>query len=166
VKHSQETEQLKTSHTQEIANLETKCQELVRFSEQQGHKILGLEQEKQKLENVIKENDKETIIIRTVKEEANNVNEELKKVQREYFCVLNSIHTYRDDQIRLNDQINEIKDKYKKAQEAFEKMINWQSVYLEPPSTLPKYNEKKKLKDQVLFDSWKNILEDIEETQS
>jgi hypothetical protein len=83
VKHSQETKQLKSTHTQEITNLETKCQVLVRFSEQQGHKILGLEQEKQNLENLIKENDKEAIIVRTVKEEANSVNEELKKMHKE-----------------------------------------------------------------------------------
>jgi hypothetical protein len=86
-------------------------------------------------------------------------------VQKECLCILNNIQTYRDDHIRLNSQINEIKDKYKKAQEPFDKMINWKSVYLEPRGALPKYNEKQKLKDQMLFDPWKDILEDIGETQ-
>jgi hypothetical protein len=40
---SQETKKFKASHAQEIANMDTKHQELTRFSEQQGHKMLGLE---------------------------------------------------------------------------------------------------------------------------
>jgi len=48
--------------------METKYHELTIFLEQQGHKILGLEQEKQKLENIIKEKNKEALVIRTMKQ--------------------------------------------------------------------------------------------------
>jgi hypothetical protein len=50
------------------------------------HKILGLEQEKQNLEEIMKENQKETLIIETVKSEAKTTNEELRLIQRNVFA--------------------------------------------------------------------------------
>jgi hypothetical protein len=42
-----------------------------------------------------------------------------------------------DDQIRLTDQMHELKDQHKRAQDAFDKILYWKSVYLEPPGTFP-----------------------------
>jgi hypothetical protein len=43
----------------------------------------------------------------------------------------------------LKDQIDEMKDQYKKAQYAFDKIVDWKSVYLEPPGTFPNTMQRK-----------------------
>jgi hypothetical protein len=79
--------------------------------------------------------------------------------------VLNDIQRNIDDQIKLQDQMDETRDKYKKAQDAFDRILEWQSVYQKPPSTLPLYTSRHKIKDHVLFDTWKPLLEDIKSIQ-
>jgi hypothetical protein len=54
--------------------------------------------------------------------------------------------------------MEEMRDKYQKAQDAFDRIVDWKSVYQKPPSTFPLYTTMKKIKDQVLFDTWKPLL--------
>jgi hypothetical protein len=61
--------------------------------------------------------------------------------------------------------MEEMRDKYQKAQDAFDRIVDWKSVYQNPPSTLPLYTARQKIKDQVLFDTWKPLLEDIKSIQ-
>jgi hypothetical protein len=81
------------------------------------------------------------------------------------FYVLNDIQRNRDDQIRLEDHIEEIRDKYQKDNDSFDRIIDWQGVYKNPPDTLPLYTTRQRLKDQVFFDTWKPLLEDIQNIQ-
>jgi hypothetical protein len=71
----------------------------------------------------------------------------------------------RDDQLRLEDQIAEIRDQYQKENDAFDKIVDWQGVYKNPPATLPCYSRKERIKYQVFFDTWKPLLEDIQVIQ-
>jgi hypothetical protein len=52
-----------------------------------------------------------------------------------------------------------------KGQDSFDRIVDWQSVYKNPPDTLPLYTTRQKIKDQVLFDTWKPLLEDIQSIQ-
>jgi hypothetical protein len=86
-------------------------------------------------------------------------------VQKKCFCVLNYIQRNKDDQTKLEDQMEGMRDKYQKARDAFDIIVYWKSVYSNPPSTLPLYTTKQKIKYQVLFDTWKPLLEDIKRIQ-
>jgi hypothetical protein len=77
---------------------------------------------------------------------------------------LNEIQKNREDQIRMNDQLEDIRRKYQRAQNSFDKIVDWQSVYDNPPNTLSVYTSRKNIKDQVLFDTWKPLLNDIKST--
>jgi hypothetical protein len=72
---------------------------------------------------------------------------------------------YQDDQLRLEDQIAKIRGQYQQENDAFDKIVDWQGVYRNPPSTLPCYSRKEKIKDQVFFDTLKPLLEDIQVVQ-
>jgi hypothetical protein len=50
--------------------------------------------------------------LETIKEEAKDTNEELRMVQKKCFCVLNDIQRNKDDQIKLEDQMEEMRDRY------------------------------------------------------
>jgi hypothetical protein len=71
----------------------------------------------------------------------------------------------RDDQIRLEDQIDEIKDIYQKANDAFDRIIDWQGVYKNPPNTLPLYTSKQNLKGSGPFRYMETLLQDIQTIQ-
>jgi hypothetical protein len=70
------------------------------------------------------------------------INEELKSEQKKYFCVLNDIQRNRDDQLRLEDQIEEIRDKYQNPDDAFDRIVDWKGLYKILPNTLPLYTAK------------------------
>jgi hypothetical protein len=53
--------------------------------------------------------------------------------------VLNDIQNNIDDQIRLEDHIDEIMDICQKANDAFDRIIDWQDVYKNLPNNLPLY---------------------------
>jgi hypothetical protein len=59
-----------------------------------------------------------------VKEEDKDTNEELRSVHKECFCLLNEIHKNKGDQLKLGMHIENIKDKYQKAQNFYEKIID------------------------------------------
>jgi hypothetical protein len=61
--------------------------------------------------------------------------------------------------------MEEIIDKYKKAQYYFDKIVYWQSVYKNPLDTLPLYTTRQKIKYQVMFDTWNSMLKDIQGIQ-
>jgi hypothetical protein len=71
--------------------METKHQELARFSKQWEDRILGVEQKKEKLESTIKDSRKEMIILEIVKREVDSENEDLRKIQKEFFYTMNRI---------------------------------------------------------------------------
>jgi hypothetical protein len=86
------------------------------------------------------------------------LNEKLKSEQKEFLCLLNDIHIDMDDQLRPEFQMEEIKDQYQKENNAFDRIIDWKGVYKNPLDTLPLYSARKKLKDQVFFNTWKPLL--------
>jgi hypothetical protein len=96
-----------------------------KFIEQLEHKIQGLEQDKERLEKTLEESKIGTLILESLKVEATTVNEELKSEQKKCFCILNDIQRNIDDQTRLEDQMEEIRDKYQKAQDAFDRIVDW-----------------------------------------
>jgi hypothetical protein len=55
------------------------------------------------------------------------------------------------DQLRLEDQIDEIKDRYQKENNAFDIILDWQRVYKDPPTTLAPYSRKTKAKIPCLL---------------
>jgi hypothetical protein len=61
--------------------------------------------------------------------------------------------------------MDSVKEKYQKAQNAFDKIIDWQDVYSNPPSTLPIYTTKQRIKDQVLLNTGRYIMNDVKSTQ-
>jgi hypothetical protein len=71
------------------------------------------------------------------------------------FCALNDIQINIDDQINFQDQMEELKEKYHKAQDAFDITVDWKSVYHDPPSTLPLYTSTQNIKEHVFFNTWK-----------
>jgi hypothetical protein len=76
--HSTEIEQLNNKHTQELTSLYIESMEANKFMEKLEHKIQGLEQDKETLEKTIEEKKVGVVILEFLKEEATNVNEELK----------------------------------------------------------------------------------------
>jgi hypothetical protein len=93
------------------------------------------------------------------------LNDKLKSEQKELLCFLNDIQIGRDDQLRLEDQMDEIRDQYQKESDVFYKVIDWYVLYTDPPNTLPLFSRKRKLKDQVLFNAWKPLVKDIQIVQ-
>jgi hypothetical protein len=57
-----------------------------------------------------------------------------------------------------------IKEKYQKAQSAFDKIIDWQDLYSNPPNTLPIYTTKQRIKDQILLNNGISIISDVKST--
>jgi predicted nuclease with TOPRIM domain len=88
-----------------------------------------------------------------MKEESTTTNEEIKSVQEKFFCILNEIHRNKDDYTRLEDKMEEIRDKYENCQDAFDIIMNWQSVYKNPLDAIPLYTTRHKKKYQLLFDT-------------
>jgi len=64
------------------------------------------------------------LILETIEEEAKYTNEDLRMVQNKCFCVLNDIQRNRDDQIKLEDHMEEMRDRHKKAHDAFDIIVN------------------------------------------
>jgi hypothetical protein len=95
LKLCEEIEQIKREHVGEASKLQTKLTESKRFMEQQKYQILGLEQEKQKLEKALEESKTSTLIVETVKAKALELNEKLKSEQKEFLCLLNDMQTDR-----------------------------------------------------------------------
>jgi hypothetical protein len=145
--------------------LKTELDESKQFVEQQSYQIMGLEQEKEKLEEVLEENKENTLSLEVIKAEEIELNEKLRYEQKECLCLLNDMQVDQDDQLRLEDQIVEIKDQYQKVNDAFDRIIDWQGVYKDPPTTFPSYSRKEKIKDQVFFDTWKPLLKYIQAIQ-
>jgi len=87
-----------------------------------------------------------------------NLNENLKSKQNKCFYILNDIQRNKDDQLRLEDQIDEIKYMYQKTDNAFDRILDWQGVYKDPLETHPIYSKKKTLKGQLFFNTWKPLL--------
>jgi hypothetical protein len=121
------------------------------FVEQQEYKIMGLEHDKEKLEKALEENKATTLALEVIREEAMNLNDNMNLEKKKCFCILNVIHRNIDDQIRLEDQIDEIKDMYQKDNNYFDRIIYWRGVYKDPCDTLPTYSNKQKLKGQVFL---------------
>jgi hypothetical protein len=59
----------------------------------------------------------------------------------------------------------EQRSQYKKAQHAFDKVVDWQEMHTGTPATLPRYSVKKMIKDHILFDSFKEIFYEVQEAQ-
>jgi hypothetical protein len=95
------------------------------------------------------------------RQEGMKLNEKLKSEQKESICLLNDTHIDKDDKLKLEVRMDEIKDQYQKENDSFERIIGWQGVYKNPLDTLPLYSAKRKLKDQIFFDTWKPLLQDI-----
>jgi hypothetical protein len=95
----------------------------------------------------------------------NTVKNSMKCIQKEFFYLLNEIKRNGGDQLKLGIYMGNIKDKYQKAQNAYDKIIEWKDVYDNPPSTMLVYTSKENIKDQVLLDTWNPIVNDIKSTQ-
>ena len=61
--------------------------------------------------------------------------------------------------------MDNVKEKYQKAHNAFETIIDWQDVYSNPLSTLPIYTTEKIIKDQSLLTTGRYIMNDVKSTQ-
>lgn len=85
--------------------METKRRELARISKKWEDRIVGVEQEKEKLESTIKDNSKEMIILEIVKREVDSENEDPRKIQKEFFCTMNRIQIHSHDLIKLSYQV-------------------------------------------------------------
>jgi len=111
------------------------------------------------------ENMQGELALKVVQEEIVGVNEDLRKKQTRFFRTLNDIQRHHDDLITLQEQIKEKRSQYKKAQHAFDKVVDSREMYIETPAILPKYSVKKNTKDQILFDSFKEIFNEVQEAQ-
>jgi hypothetical protein len=133
--------------------------------EQQKYLIPGLRQEKQKLEKALEESKTSTLAFEIVKAKQLELNEKLKSEQKEFLFLLNDMQTKQNDQRRLQDRMTEIKEQYQKANDAFDKIVDWQKLYRDPSTILPLYTGKEKLRYHVFFDTWKPLLKDIHSIQ-
>jgi len=84
---------------------------------------MGLIQDKDKLQKALEEN-KETLALEVIMEEAKKLNERLKSEQKECLCLLNDIQIDRDDQLMIEDQMDEIMDQYHKSNDDFDRIIH------------------------------------------
>jgi hypothetical protein len=57
--------------------------------------------------------------------------------------------------------MNSVKEKYQKVQSAYDQIVNWKDVCDNPPNILLVYTSKKRIKDQVLLNTRKSILNNI-----
>jgi hypothetical protein len=57
-----------------------------------------------------------------------------------------------------------VKEKYQKDDIVFNKIIDLQYVYSNPPSTLTIYTTRQKIKDKILLNVGKYIVNDIKRT--
>jgi hypothetical protein len=55
-----------------------------------------VQQDNELLKKTVEENQKGIVVLETVREEANCVNEELRDVQKRFFCLLNEIQINRE----------------------------------------------------------------------
>jgi hypothetical protein len=73
--------------------------------EQQNFQILGLVQEKKKLEKAIEESNTSILVVETIKAKELEPNEKLKFEQKEFLCLLIYMQADQDDQLNLQDII-------------------------------------------------------------
>jgi hypothetical protein len=66
---------------------------------------------------------------------------------------------------RLKDRLIETQGQYQEANEALDKILNWKEMHISPPTTLPVYSIEERLRYQVLFDTWKPFLRNVQVTQ-
>jgi hypothetical protein len=107
--------------------------------EQQSFQILGLVQEKKKLEKSLEERKTSILVVETVKAKALELNEKLKSEQKEFLCLLSDMQDDRSDQLRLQDKITEIQGQYQEANDAFDQILKWKELYETPPPPPPMY---------------------------
>jgi hypothetical protein len=70
-----------------------------------------------------------------------------------------------NDLVTLHEQRDEQRSHYKKVEYAFDKVVDWKEVHTQTPITLPRYNFKQKRKNQILFDYFKEILDEVKEAR-
>jgi hypothetical protein len=100
-----------------------------------------------------------------IQEEAMEVNEDLRKIQSQVFHTLGDVQRHYDDLVMLQEQVDEQRSKYKEAQHAFDKVAELARKAYPTPETLPIYSAKHKMKNQILFDSYKEIFDEVKEAQ-
>jgi hypothetical protein len=76
---------------------------------------------------------------------------------------LGDVQRHHDDLVTLQEKIDEQRSHYKKAQYAFDKVVDWQEVHTQTPETLSRYNAKQNMKNQILFDYFKKIFDEVKE---
>jgi hypothetical protein len=87
---------------------------------------------KKKLEKAIEENKATILSLEVIRTTTMELNEKLIFEQKEFLCLLNDMQAHRYDQLRLEDQIEEIEEQYQKASDSFDRVIDWQGVYKYP----------------------------------
>jgi len=65
----------------------------------------------------------------------------------------------------LQDQIDEQRSQYKEAQCAFDKVAYLQERHTQALEILPRYNVKMRINNQILFDSYKEIFDEVKEAR-
>jgi len=66
--------------------------------------------------------------------------------------------------MNIGQKMNVIKEKYHKVQNAYDHIVQWKYICDNPPNNFPVYTPKNKIKDQILLNMRKSILNNMENT--
>jgi hypothetical protein len=112
----------------------------------------------------LKENNKTTTILETIKDAVLKTDGDLREAQRQLFSELNEIQQYHDDLVKLSDLMVEQKEKEINSHDAFDAIVDWQDRYSDTPFDLPRFDNMDKKKPKLIVETWKSLCEYIEET--
>jgi hypothetical protein len=110
-----------------------------------------LQQDNHLLEKTVEERKKKIVVPEIIKEESIRENEALRDMQKKLFLSLHNIQKNWSDHMNIGQQMNVMKEKYQKVQNAYDHIIQWKDVCDNPPNTFPVYTTKKKIKDHMLL---------------
>jgi hypothetical protein len=117
------------------------------------------------LEKTVEERKTKIVVLEIIREESIRENETLRDMQKKFFLLLHNIQKNWSDHMKVVQQINFMKEKYQNVQNAYSHIVQWEDVCDNPPIIFPIYTTKKNIKDQILLDTRKSILNNMENTQ-
>jgi len=123
-----------------------------------------LQQYNHLLEKTIEESKTKIVSLEVIREETIKENETLRDMQKKLFLLLHSLQKNWLNHVKVVQQINAMKGKYQKVQNTYDHIVQYEDVCDNPPSNLPMFTNKQKIKDQILLDTGKSILNNMENT--
>jgi hypothetical protein len=89
----------------------------------------------------------------------------LVKERNELLNLLINIRVERQEQLSLQNTLIETQGRYQEASKDFEEMVNWQDMHQPPPTSLPVYSKRERLRYRMLFDTNKPLFMSVRSTQ-